>query len=311
MMRQPEVRESIPTYALYGESDQPFLPERLHCESIARRSRLYGWTIGTHRHDLFVQILFVRAGSGTAWLGDAEVALHPPCALWIPAKLSHGFHFSSDIDGDVITVVAQHADALLVQDAELLARLARPHCLPLSTVDVDQARGLGGVLAALLAEVNAREIGRLTAIETALRLVLLRLARAAEAGCVSQPITPTRAAGHMRRFIALIDHHFREQQPLGFYAERLGLSPTQLNRVCRQQAGMSALQMVQRRVLHEAERDLVYSAISVKEIALSLGFADAGYFSRFFTRHLSQAPSEFRRMAWQRLRENDVAAVDT
>ena len=310
MMRQPEVRESIPTYALYGESAQPFLPERLHCESIARRSRLYDWEIRPHRHDLFVQILWVRAGTGTAWLGDDQVALHPPCALWIPAGQSHGFHFSSDIDGDVMTVVAQHADALLAQDPDLLARLARPHDLPLATADADNARGLGGVLAALLAEVNTREPGRLTAIEAALRLVLLRLARAAQDSRVTRPIARTRAAGHVQRFLALIDRHFREQRPLGFYAERLGVSPTQLNRSCRDQSGVSALQMVQRRVLHEAQRDLVYSAISVKEIALSLGFTDAGYFSRFFARHLGHAPSNFRRMAWQRLRDGSDAASD-
>ncbi|MGH8229239.1 MAG: AraC family ligand binding domain-containing protein, partial [Steroidobacteraceae bacterium] len=110
----------VPVYALYGEPDQPFLPERLHSESIPERSRLYNWEIGLHQHDLFVQILHVRGGGGEARLGEEVLALHPPCAIWIPARQHHGFRFSPDIEGDVITVVAQHAEGLL-GEATLLA----------------------------------------------------------------------------------------------------------------------------------------------------------------------------------------------
>ena len=37
-------------------------------------------------------------------------------------------------------------------------------------------------------------------------------------------------------------------------------------------------------LLLEAERDPVYTFIGVKEIALSLGFSDAAYFSCFFSK---------------------------
>ena len=302
--------DAVPTYALYGERRRPLLPERLHCESIARRSHAYGWEIQPHRHDLFVQILYVRAGSGGARLGHSEVALQPPCMLWIPDRLTHGFHFSHDIDGDVITIVAQHARQLLAGVPELLARLEHPHCLLLHPPTGDPAPALRAALDALLAEIGTHDAGRLPAIESALRLALLRIARMADAGCTAGPSGVTRADRHLRRFAALIDRHFREQPALAFYAERLGITTTQLNRVCRQQAGVTALAMIQQRLLHEAERDLVYGTRSVKEIALNLGFSDAGYFSRFFSRQVGQAPSDFRDSAWRRLREAGAAGPD-
>jgi AraC-like DNA-binding protein len=47
----------------------------------------------------------------------------------------------------------------------------------------------------------------------------------------------------------------------------------------------------------EAQRDLAYTTLSVKQIALGLGFADAGYFSRFFLRQTGHTPSAWRALA--------------
>ena len=85
----------------------------------------------------------------------------------------------------------------------------------------------------------------------------------------------------------------------------LGITPTQLNRVCRELLGKSALGAINARLLLEAERDLVYTFIGVKAIALSLGFSDAGYFSRFFSKHRRCTPTRFREQAQRQLsREN-------
>lgn len=287
----------IPVYALYGESDQPFLPERLHSESIPERSRVYNWEIGEHQHDLFVQILHVRAGAGEARLDGERMALRPPCAIWIPARHHHGFRFSRDIEGDVITIVAQHAEGLL-GNTGLLDRLHRPFCLALEADERGSA--VSSAIDALLREVRGREAARLAAIESTLRLTLMFLARMTMPEAARSP-GDRRVLAHSRRFTALIDQHFRAAKPLAFYARELGISVPQLNRISRQHLGGSALRVIQRRLLHEAERDLAYSSLSVKEIALTLGFADAAYFSRFFSRHAGCSPSEFRAHAWRRL----------
>ncbi len=59
--------------------------------------------------------------------------------------------------------------------------------------------------------------------------------------------------------------------------------------------------MIHARVLAEAQRDLLFSDLEVKYIALSLGFSDAAYFSRFFARLVGQSPTEFRRSGRARL----------
>ena len=77
-------------------------------------------------------------------------------------------------------------------------------------------------------------------------------------------------------------------------ARQLGITPTQLNRVCRQLTGRPALALLHARVLLEAQRDLAYTTLSIKQVGLGLGFGDAGYFTRFFQRATGATPSRWR-----------------
>jgi AraC family transcriptional activator of pobA len=65
--------------------------------------------------------------------------------------------------------------------------------------------------------------------------------------------------------------------------------------------GKSALDAINAQLLLNAECDLVYTFIGVKEIALSLGFSDAAHFSRFFSKHKRCAPTQLRERAHRRL----------
>ena len=44
---------------------------------------------------------------------------------------------------------------------------------------------------------------------------------------------------------------------------------------------MSTLDVINARVVHEAQRELVYSSLSIKQVAAELGFDDEAYFGRF------------------------------
>ena len=64
---------------------------------------------------------------------------------------------------------------------------------------------------------------------------------------------------------------------------------------------MSTQDAVNARVVHEAQRELVYSSLSVKQVAAELGFEDEAYFGRFFKKQTGWRPTEFRQMARRQL----------
>lgn len=303
--------KSVPTYALYGEHEQPLIPEHLHLESIAERSRLYDWEIRPHRHDVFVQLLCLAGGGGEAVFEDRRHPFTTPCVIFVPALTVHGFRFSPDVDGVILTVVQQQVDALLASAPALAERLASPWCLSFpGEADRGWFEPIRRAMADLAQELAGDAPWRLELLTATLTHLLVRIGRAAVQAEGAAAGTPARGVQHARRFRSLLEQHYREERRIPWYASQLGLTATQLNRVCRAVLGTSALGALHARLLLQAKRDLAYTLLSVKEIALELGFADAAYFTRFFTRATGLAPTEFRDAARRQLGRPTNSALE-
>lgn len=285
----------VPTYFLYGESLAPPGPESLHCESIAARSARHQWLIRPHRHAGFFQMVHLAAGGGQVVLGEtAGLVLQPPCVVLIPAGAVHGFRFSLDVEGHVLTVRSERLSAMLVSVPEMSAMLARPRVVRLAVARAEEgaARRCAEHVAGIASEYVSQRPGRLAAMEAQLLAALVLLHRAAGATVADR--RPGRVQRLAHAFRDLIDAHYRQHRPLGFYAKRLGVTTTHLNRVAHAVLDRSALGTVHERLLLEARRELTFTVKPVAVIAEELGFRDAPYFTRFFTRAEGVAPRTFR-----------------
>ena len=276
---------------LYGESQGPEFGDLLHCESVAQRSRLHDWEIRPHRHESLFQILVIRSGHVRARLDADDLELEGPCAITVPALTAHGFGFSTDVDGVVFTVVEQHLQGLFAGDPAWGQAVLGLRAWALPDPAVASAAD------ALQLDFQRHDRWRAQAVDSALRRLLLELARSAPPEPAVPGDAPPRAVQHVQRLRALVDAQFRGQPSLSALAGEVGVTPTQLNRVCHQVLGHSALGVLHTRVLLEAQRDLAYTSMSIKQVALGLGFSDAGYFTRFFQRLTGHTPSAWRAAA--------------
>jgi AraC family transcriptional activator of pobA len=98
----------------------------------------------------------------------------------------------------------------------------------------------------------------------------------------------------VRRFEELLDVHFLEHWPVGRYADALKVTPTHLTRVVRETYGCPASHMIRDRMIREARRHLVYTNLSISQIAYALRFEDPAYFTRTFTQATGLSPRGFR-----------------
>jgi AraC family transcriptional activator of pobA len=291
--------ESVPTYALYGESEQTHLDHWLHCESIAARSARFEWEIKPHRHRDFFQILHIAGGGGAAMLEDGAAPLVPPVAVTIPPRAVHGFRFSRDVEGSVITLLADRAERMLLASPMLRAALTQPRVAPLGDDEAASETVARGVAAAAR-EYAGGAPGRDALIEAHLSIVLLTLGRLICATVAPDDPAAERLGRRATQFRMLLDREYRRRRPVAYYAERLAVSETHLNRICQRAFGRSALDVINARVVLEATRDLTFTLMSVKEVAFTLGFEDPAYFTRFFTRHVGLTPSRFQGVAQRR-----------
>lgn len=275
----------IPTYGLYGEAPRVAPDFWIHTETIASRSRLHNWEIKQHRHESFFQILQIRNGEGDALFGAERLRLEPGTLVFVPPGVTHGFRFSHDLDGQVITMLAERVMSRRV-DARLLAQ---PRVLYLE--ENSDAAYLSLTLDRLEQEMASGFAPRDGMLEACLDIVFVLAT-----GLGHPDSHPHDAAARDRivRLDALIGTHYREHRPAAFYAEKLGVSVTHLNRIARAGTGRSINALLTDRLISEARRNLVFSILSVQQIAYELGYSDAAYFSRVFQRVTGESPGAFR-----------------
>ena len=296
MIIPPKASARVPVFQLYGEEAQALAPDLIHCESIASRSRLHNWEIHPHRHHGLFQVLWLARGEAHFQLDGHWGQLSEGTALLLPQHCVHGFKFSKDAQGIVVTFSYALFDKLETHLAHALMTLAEPVRCLLSDLDSDGmiAAGMRG----LHMEYLGRDVYRQTVIASLLNYTLVRLIRQRQAELNDTGAIPVeRARQHLTRFVALIEANFALHTPLNQYAVSLDISVAHLNAICRQISGRSALQLIHERLILEAERELIYTPMTIKEISELLGFTDPAYFTRFFKRQTGMSPREFRQQS--------------
>ena len=98
----------------------------------------------------------------------------------------------------------------------------------------------------------------------------------------------------LKNFQKLIDQNFRTLRMPKEYAALLYITPNHLNALCNDLLGISAGEVIRRRVGLEAKRLLVNFDLSITEIAGQLNFQDNSYFTKFFKKLEGVTPEEFR-----------------
>lgn len=89
--------------------------------------------------------------------------------------------------------------------------------------------------------------------------------------------------------------YFRDHRDVGFYAEKVCLTPKHFSTVVRQETGHTAAWWIHRQVVSEAKNLLTMRPdLNIQAIADQLGFADQATFSRYFRRETGISPTEFR-----------------
>ena len=288
MQTQPS---QAPIYGLYGENGDTAAPFDLHCETITARSSSYRFEIGQHRHRSFLQLLLVEAGEGDAILEDGVHRLGPASLVMIPPMYRHGFRFAPTIEGLVVTLDAQGPACREVLSGPLSAWFRQGHVLSIPG-DAD-----GELLRVLLrhieSETGRRRPDRQGLLDSLVKSALIMAARIGlDTGdqATGDPVRERLA----NDLLALVDRHYREHRPAAFYAEGLGISAATLNRFCHARFGMATHDLLSRRVIDQACRNLVFTQLPVREIASQLGYDDPAYFYRIFRQRIGMTPKTYR-----------------
>ena len=151
---------------------------------------------------------------------------------------------------------------------------------------------LSFILESLISEFNTSEAAQYDMLQAYLKQFIILSVRIKKEFQVEKNDLETKL---FKDFSLLVEHHFKSIHSVTKYAQRLGLSPKSLAKHFQKVGVDTPSNVVKNRIVLEAKRQLLYSDKSVKQIAFDLGFNDAAYFTRFFTKLVSKSPLQFKK----------------
>jgi AraC-like DNA-binding protein len=242
-----------------------------------------------HKHDFYL-ILFVAKGGGTHTIDFTTYDVRDHSMFLMTPGQVHNWSLTPQTDGFVVFFTQSFYQMQMVESN--LLEFPFYHALNASPViQIDESEAITFVLTHLL-RTYGRAKPELRMLRAYLDVLLLEAAQYYK----NEGLPETHgAAFRLRKLEHLINQHYAELKRPSDYAELMNLAPTYLNSICKNSLGKTLTELIHSRVLLEAKRLLAYSDLTINEIAIKLGYADASYFTRWFGKYGGTRPDEFRR----------------
>lgn len=142
-------------------------------------------------------------------------------------------------------------------------------------------------------EFQSKDELQLEMLQMMLKRLLILSTRLFNEQSIKEVETPVKSE-LIREFNYLVESHFKSKHSVSEYAELLFKSPKTLANYFSKHYDKSPIQIIQGRLLIEARRLLIYSEMSISDVAYELGFDNIQAFSRFFKSKQGTSPTEYR-----------------
>lgn len=97
-----------------------------------------------------------------------------------------------------------------------------------------------------------------------------------------------------RRFMLLLADNTNVNRSVQSYADELCVSPKYLTSVCRRHSESTASELIAMAVISRIKQLLLYSDLSIKEVASEMGFNNLSFFGKYVKKHLGLSPNHYR-----------------
>ena len=164
-------------------------------------------------------------------------------------------------------------------------------CFALTEDDANEAEQ---IILKINEEIKNRKPGMSDAIKLYIQLLLILASRCYVQKAIHKQQGSDTASVLFSRFIKLVNANFHNKHRVSDYAEMLYVSSDYLNRVVKSKSGKTAHELIDEMILTEAKAHLLYSQLSIAEIACRLDFTDPSHFTKFFRKYARCTPADYR-----------------
>ncbi|USD62523.1 4-hydroxyphenylacetate catabolism regulatory protein HpaA [Vibrio sp. SCSIO 43140] len=282
---------TIPNLNIGKVYDSRYEESEFHVEKLDSLALFFGRNMPTHYHDRYYQIHCILEGNTHVLLDESHYSKHGVTLFFTPPTVPHSFVTDDHASGFVITASQTLVWRLLdieIGRNDVASTAMQPFC-----TEIAEDHRLIQRFEQLIDEQSGEDFMSDSACQAILQLILIDVLRLANA----QPTNTTYRSNDVHvfnQFSQLIEQNYKSHWTLPQYADQLGLTTARLNDICRRVSGLASKRLVADRVMQEARRLLLLTAMSVQEVAYELGYQDPAYFARFFKKNSGETASGFR-----------------
>lgn len=240
-----------------------------------------------HRHS-YQEIIWVRQGAAEHLLDGDAITYPAQTLLIVPKGRIHRLVPSLDCRGCAI----RFREEFLPNPSNLLFSQFTGHTV-LHPNDV-QAADMENYFSLLAAECRHADPYHLQALRHLLAAFIAKLEELRLLDARMVPHDFTRTLCIWNRLNTLIEQKFKTEHAVSFYAAELGLSPRKLGDIVKLYTGKYISDVIDDRLIAEAKRLILFSDLTIKEIAFELGFEEHSYFTKVFKKLTGKTPSGFK-----------------
>jgi len=289
-----KVKNTIPVYDICSLNGQDHVYEGIMLQPFSDYLKVHEHLFAPHRH-VFYHLVFFTQGNGyhTVDFQRFDVAVGQ-IYFMVPGQV-HSWNFEGEMEGYIVNF-SEDLFRPFLSDNKYLEQFGFFRGIAADSViqldPVTQAK-IVGMFEQMLAEIKKADAFTLDVVRFRMLELFITVARNAAQQVVRQ--IPAQNQLILFQFRKLVDSYYAEKRLPKDYAAMLYITPNHLNALVSDLLGKSAGEVIRDRILLEAKRLLVNADLSIAEIAYQLSFTDNSHFTKFFRKHTSVTPEEFRK----------------
>lgn len=247
-----------------------------------------------HRHDYYA-IMFIEKGQGIHYVDFHEYVVNDGLVFFLMPGQMHQLLFFAEPKGHLIAfteefLVANAISQRMIDDLYLFNEFGISPPLPLNESQLPAFRSVFEQMRYF------SESARYSTEAVASLVQLFLILSNNHCSIRKEDNTQLQESSNilLRQFRSLLNKRFATEHQVSGYADEIAVTADYLNKVVKNLTGISAKEHIQNKLVLEAKRALIFSEISNKELAFSLGFEEAAHFNNFFKKMTGMSPGEFR-----------------
>ncbi|WPU99184.1 helix-turn-helix transcriptional regulator [Mucilaginibacter sp. cycad4] len=241
----------------------------------------------------FIRILFVKAG-GHAVIDFKEYQLNRDALFFINKGQ---YHKLDDTCQGTMLYYNRDFYCVEIHDKEVACDgilFHNVYDIPEVLMDEKNSSTMQATFRDIKAEIDANDSSMEEMLRILLKQIIIRSTRIWKSEHHVNSEEARQEVEFSRSFSQMVEWHYTKLHTVADYADMLSITPKALNKRISRYSNISPNDIIKNRIILEAKRLLVHTALSVKEIGYKLGYDDPSYFIRLFSKHAATSPQNFR-----------------